>query len=184
MDHLITLGLCKQLHTSPAKPSKGPASPQNLPDIPCPGDLSVVSLDTVNIFLDFDCFPFTNHKPHDMAHISDPEAMGFRPTLEFPHPPIDWESKESAFSQGFCQDEDLLREDDCGPWFEPLYDLMEFGLQRLMTSTAPDAPFIGIVGIDDLQLLRKLAPAIFNPDYREVSPIYFIHELGANSSRE
>lgn len=99
--------------------------------------------------------------------------MGLRPTLDFSHPTIDWESKEPAFSKDFCQDEDLLCEDDCDPYFEPLYDLMEFGLQRLMISTTPEAPLIRIVGMDDLQLLRKLAPAIFNTDYREVSPKYF-----------
>jgi hypothetical protein len=48
-------------------------------------------------------------------------------------------------------------------------DLFDFGLQRLFLSRTTKNHHIKVVGKNKLQNLSLLAPAIFNPEYREVS---------------
>ncbi|KAJ5176305.1 uncharacterized protein N7482_002182 [Penicillium canariense] len=88
------------------------------------------------------------------------------PTIEELLLPFDQPSEINA-DNGLFPEKSIRQMKPAGHLSLQFLNLFDFGLQKMIISAATRNPQIKVIGKDNLQSLAKLAPAIFNPDYRE-----------------
>lgn len=200
--HCITFGLCRIPTTS--KLTKGRALPnvlRNPPDAHVPPGVPSISLSAINIYAEYE-YPQgeqSSYKPihSHVEHMS--QLQWLFPSAECYYPRYLENSEVAAYSLSprepriySVKDNTLLPDHEVRPpssqydptdnLFMDMLRLIDLALRKLIiSSTARD----GQIKIDDdntLVSLSDLAPAVFNPKYREVSfTIYRMRESEISS---
>ncbi|KAJ5725782.1 uncharacterized protein N7483_007139 [Penicillium malachiteum] len=150
-----------------------PAVLQNLPDIPPPQAIPVISLSTIEIFMEYNYLTQTKNS-FDTSELifgseeEPPSPFQDRLPSQAPYtdPVIALGSTSLNDFQELVQNDAICHEYDTNKFSDSFLDLMDFGLQRLIVSPSLKTSHIQTHG-DSLQNLRELAPAVFNSKYRE-----------------
>lgn len=167
----LTFGLCKGLMASRSTRGRGlPATMVDPQDVPPPPHIWTMSLAAIDIYLDYSLLSLqTEGKINEICSsagwCSEVEVeVGVEP-LPYSHAMVGHESSNyfPELSNGHSISATLA---DNQP--SSFFQLLSFGLQKLIFAGALKSPQIQISGKDTLQALSKLAPAIFNAGYRDV----------------
>ncbi|KAJ6108071.1 hypothetical protein N7523_009394 [Penicillium sp. IBT 18751x] len=188
-DNQITFGLCRIPTTSNL--TKGRTLPnmlRNPPDAHVPPGVPTISLTAINIYADYQYSQGGQnaHKPmhFHIRHMSQPQWLLSSAGCYYPTHLGD--SEMVAFSSSppkprisSFRDSTLLPDLEMGlpslqcnstdNSFGAMLRLIDFGLRRLIISSGARDRQIRVDDNNSLLSLSDLAPAIFNPRYREVS---------------
>ncbi|KAJ5703737.1 hypothetical protein N7493_010875 [Penicillium malachiteum] len=170
----LLLGLCRNISKPIIEKTRNlPAMLQNLPDIPPPQAMPVISLATIEIYMECNYWRRSedSHRLPGMLFGYEEEPLSsFQDGLPFQAPYIDpmtaLGSSPLTYFQEPAQNHGMPHQNDTDQFPESLLDLIDFGLQRLIVSSSFKKSHIQTHG-DSLRNLRQLAPAVFNPKYRE-----------------
>ncbi|KAJ5745398.1 hypothetical protein N7520_010580 [Penicillium odoratum] len=167
-EHFLVLGLCRGM-IAPFSRKRGslPAVLHNPPDTHPPQDVPIVCLATINIFLECDSSLHPEDqtlKPFITVHTEiEPQYLASR--LASCPDPTDLTLNSEAFT-ALMEGYSIHQGDDTNQSSQSLLALVDFGLQKLLSSAPTKCSYIRIIE-NNLQSLRKLAPVIFNREYRE-----------------
>ncbi|KAJ5665748.1 uncharacterized protein N7477_008196 [Penicillium maclennaniae] len=188
-DDQITFGLCRIPTTSNL--TKGRALPsvlRNPPDAHVPPGVPTISLAAINIYAEYQ-YPQgeqNTHKPmhFHIGHMSQPQwlfssAECYYPThlknsemvafSSSPHKPGTFSFRDSTLLPDLGMGLPSLQHNSTDNSFGAMLRLIDFGLRKLIVSSGARDRQIRVNDNDSLLSLSDLAPAIFNPRYREVS---------------
>ncbi|KAJ5113405.1 hypothetical protein N7456_001939 [Penicillium angulare] len=168
-EHCVTLSLCRLDSPVSFKRTRSlPVALQDSPEIPPPPDVPTMVLSVIEISLEYDYSFREAYNPPDLTIDSDRIPQSAK-LLFAPQPDLATDPELNRWMPF-----DTFAEDDCLHWEKntdynigPHLDLIDLGLQKLIISSAPKIPRVRVLGEDSLQNLHKLAPGIFNRDYRE-----------------
>ncbi|KAJ5938784.1 hypothetical protein N7466_001918 [Penicillium verhagenii] len=139
---------------------------QNPPDTHAPQGMPVVSLTTVEISLDCGFLFRPEKDPHERRNTVNNKNAPWFHFLSCPNLAADLTLDSYAGFTNFTENNMIPLEDRIDHSSRSLHALVDFCLQKLLSSAT--TKFSGIHVIDNnLQTLQQLAPAIFNPEYRE-----------------
>ncbi|KAJ6031204.1 hypothetical protein N7540_001936 [Penicillium herquei] len=170
----LILGLCREVFKPVIEKARNlPAVLQNLPEIPPPQAMPVISLATIEIFMKYNYSSQTEESYYasDLIFGCEEEPpssfqSGLPPQAPYTDQMTTLGSSSLVYFQELVQNQAIPHEYDTDQFSESFLDLMDFGLQRLIVSPSLKIPHIQAHG-DSLQNLRELAPAVFNTKYRE-----------------
>ncbi|KAJ5614340.1 hypothetical protein N7528_007994 [Penicillium herquei] len=169
----LILGLVRNISKPVIEKTRNlPAMLQNLPDIPPPQAMPVISLATIEIFIECNYSTRTEESYHEsdllFGYEEPPSSLqdGLPSQASYIDPMAALGSNSLVYFQEPGTNHDMPHQHDTDQFSDSLLDLMDFGLQKLIVSPSFKTSHIQTHG-DNLRNLRELAPAVFNPKYRE-----------------
>ncbi|KAJ5711605.1 hypothetical protein N7488_005761 [Penicillium malachiteum] len=169
----LILGLIRDISKPVIEKTRNlPAVLQNLPDIPPPQAIPVISLAIIEIFMECNYLTGTEESYHEsdllFGYEEPPSSFqdGLPSQALYIDPMTALGSNSLVYSQEPVTNHGMPHQHDIDQFSESFLDLMDFGLQRLIVSPSFKTSHIQTHG-DSLRNLRELAPATFNPKYRE-----------------
>lgn len=172
-EHFLVLGLCREV-TGPftTKRRSLPAVLHNPPDTQPPPEVPIVSLAAIEIYLECGYLFRPDEQPEGLSVTIDTETER-RYSAHFfascSDSPTNLTLDLSDGFTAFAERDSIPRGDIVDQSSRTFLALVDFGLQELLLSAATECSDIKVIE-NNLQALRKLAPVIFNPGYREVRP--------------
>ncbi|KAJ6002710.1 hypothetical protein N7451_005257 [Penicillium sp. IBT 35674x] len=169
-EYFLVLGLCREITgTHPTKRRSLPAVLQNPPDTQPPLEVPIVSLAAINIYMESGYLFRPDKKSQELSVTVDTEAK-LRYSAHFfgscSDSPTNSTLDSSVGFAGFAERDSIPKGDDFDQSTRDFLALVDFGLQELLSSAATKCCDIKVIE-NSLQALHKLAPVIFNPEYRE-----------------
>ncbi|KAJ5653354.1 hypothetical protein N7490_000357 [Penicillium lividum] len=167
-EHFLVLGLCRGM-IAPFSRKRGslPAVLHNPPDTHPPQEVPIVCLAAINIFLECSSSLHLDDQtlePFITVHTEkEPQYLASR--LASCPDPTDLTLDSEAFT-ALMEGYSIHQEEDTNQSSQSLLALVDFGLQKLLSSAPTKCSFIQVIE-NNIQSLRKLAPVIFNREYRE-----------------
>ncbi|KAJ6103941.1 hypothetical protein N7486_004163 [Penicillium sp. IBT 16267x] len=169
-EQFLILGLCREI-TTPfhTKRRSLPAVLQNPPDTQPLPEVPIASLAAIEISLDCGyLFHPDEQSQQPLITIDAGTEPRYSKHYFVPHLdlPTDLTLDSSDDHTGFAENDSIPKRDKIIQSSQTLLALVEFGLQKLLSSAATKYSDIQVIE-NNLQTLRKLAPVIFKPEYRE-----------------
>lgn len=199
--HCFTFGLCRA--TRRPNPTKGRTLPdvlRNPPDAHAPPDVPTISLASIDIYAEY-----TYPQPEENTCRMTQYNVGPLSQLQLPFPfagcyyPVKAKTFEAAarplssheaampsakhctFLENHALEQHLPSHVPVDCTSEIMLRLIDFGLRKLIISPTTKDRQIKVVGENTLKSLSNLAPAVFNPGYREVSLNFYPMHKPENS---
>lgn len=172
-EHFLVLGLCREITGPfPTKKRSLPAVLQSPPDTQPPPEVPIVSLAAIEISLECG-YLFRPEEQSQVLSITYDTETEPRYSAHFfascPDPLKNLTLDAYVGFTGFAESDSISQRHNVDHSCQKFLALVDFGLQKLLSAAAAKCSDIQVIE-NNLQPLRKLAPVIFNPRYREVRP--------------